>query len=307
MLQIVVSFLLATTTHQDANSIREIVKDLQSLDAGARQSAIQRLGNLDDKQKRRAGSAIRSLAGKLCKELDRAVRDHRRKILSSRPDPATLKRMRDKIMELGRSLPNPSSSYESIRRELKDKIRALWKLYYPDVTKATDSPEVKAVLERLASVERAAEVVGSKGAVKMIRDKRASMGQDRNWEIWLSPRDCGIMRENEAKFKRSSGALKMDPEEHTFSVLVNLYRVMMGFKAVPLDLKLSQACRKYSLHLQKTGKFEHSGYMAECLATGRDGAGAFWILFGDWPHHSAYFECRRIGIGRGGSIWTFRW
>jgi len=79
-------------------------------------------------------------------------------------------------------------------RRLGFSLRPLWSGF--------SDPEVKAVLERLASVERAAEAVGSKGAVKMIRDKRTSLGQDRNWEIWLSPKDCGVMRENEARLAR---------------------------------------------------------------------------------------------------------
>ncbi len=123
---------------------------------------------------------------------------------------------------------------------------------------------------------------------------------------------------------RVLGAQLTDPEEAAGVLDLNRLRLLLGLRALALDVKLCAASRDHSNDMRALGFFDHTspvdgkktpwdraarfgtGAAAENIAGGQDtGAGAnlgWWYSPGH--HKNMLGNFGRIGLGRGGQLWT---
>jgi uncharacterized protein YkwD len=138
------------------------------------------------------------------------------------------------------------------------------------------------------------------------------------FEQRVGKKNAMIFKQNEAK------ADQLDEEENKCVRITNIYRVLMGEDALPINVTLCEAARDHSKDMKEKNFFAHDSpvpgkktprdraakfgtfCMAENIArTGTSGHGAFWAWFLSPGHHKNMInKWGQIGVGRVDEFWT---
>jgi uncharacterized protein YkwD len=181
----------------------------------------------------------------------------------------------------------------------------------------------EAFVVKASQIKRLNQVYMEAGGTKdlkvdeMIR-KTIDDAEFKVFEKRVGKKNAVIFKQNEAK------ADKLDEEENQCVYITNIYRVLMGEAALPINVTLCEAARDHSKDMKEKNFFAHDSpvpgkktprdraakfgtfCMAENIArTGTSGHKAFWAWFLSPGHHKNMInKWGQIGIGRVDEFWT---
>jgi uncharacterized protein YkwD len=298
---------------QDAEDPKKLVpgwlKELDAPEAAARQHAFAKLKEVGE-------SAVNSVKSKL-KQLRTSWLSKYKE--ARRAAYASIRRARD--MQTFEKL--KADALGAFKRAdytaERPLVEQMWKIYFPDVTGAGQDPKVAEAAARMREVESRLGELGEKteDVEAKLQELARQMDLFAQWEL-MPPEDAMTMAKNHEAKK------ELSEEEYRLVTMTNEYRVMMGRKAVAINVKLCRAARGHSKDMKEKNFFSHDspvpgkrtfamraakeGTMAgsENIArTGPRAQDAFWGWFtSDGHHKNMMAPWRQIGVGNEGEMWT---
>lgn len=102
---------------------------------------------------------------------------------------------------------------------------------------------------------------------------------------------------------------RLTDEEKQFIAELDRLRTKLGLPQIIVVEQIVEDCRKWSGHLQKSGKFYHGNTHLENIAMGHEAGGQTFLQWRRSAGHNAKL-CNRndayCGIGNVGKYWTYR-
>jgi uncharacterized protein YkwD len=304
--------LLAAVAQDAEDPKKEIpnhLKDLDSPDATARQQAFEKLKALGE-------TAINPLKSKLKQLKTNWLSKYKE---ARRSAYAAIRKTRDMNAFQGLQTKALDAFKRADYTAERPIVEQMWKIYFPDMTAAGGDPKVTEAAARLSEIEQRLGAIGEK--TEDISGKLSTLAQDMDriakWEL-MPGDDAAIMQKNYMVKDQLSA------EEYKLVVMTNEYRVMMGRKAVEINVKLCKAARGHSTDMKEKGFFSHDSPVpgkqtyqmraakegtfagSENIArTGPRAEDAFWGWFtSDGHHKNMMAPWKQIGVGNNGEMWT---
>lgn len=293
----------------------DVLKDLLSDDFAKRQVAVESIGRLDDKAKKALAEGVLKSAQDVARGADELRRKAADDLLSKRPDEKALKKKTQELRQISDKIAFPMTADGfKLQGELRTKLEELWRQQYPDLSNLMESDAIRPWMEKFSTMEQAAEKCGEKKVVAEIKKMREALAVDEHaqWKLLLPDAAVKTLLKNEEVFRKAKGDQAMQECEYRASVVMNMYRVLMGASAASLSPALSRECRKWSAFIDGGGKGGaygvHSDSPNEDMCNGAaDGSMAAWLLMAsDREHIAAIFRWGSLGIGYHGRWWTWR-
>ena len=198
-------------------------------------------------------------------------------------------------------------------------VKDLWKLFYP-IQGAGENEKIVTTRNKIEDLQRAYESAGgtAQGDLsKLLLEYAKDAERQACWRVMPSG-DQTVMAANHGMKELIS------PEEYRLVVITNLYRVMMGERALKIDVKLCNAARGHSKDMVEQKFFAHDspvpgkrspGDRASKAGTSCEseniymgssrGEDAFWGWFLSLGHHKNMLgKHSKIGVGNHQSHWT---
>jgi uncharacterized protein YkwD len=285
------------------------LKALDDADAAARAQAFDKLKALGDVAINPLKSKLKQLRTNWLQKYKEARRAAYASIRKAR-DMTTFQSLQTKALDAFKK-----GDYTSER----PLVEQMWKIYYPDMKSAGGDSKVSEAAARLQEVETRLGAIGEK--TEDVSSKLATIAKDMDimaqWEL-MPGEDAVVMQKNYLVREQLSA------EEYKLVVMTNEYRVMMGRKAVEINVKLCKAARGHSTDMKEKGFFSHDSPVpgkatfgmraakegtfagSENIArTGPRAEDAFWGWFtSDGHHKNMMAPWRQIGVGNAGEMWT---
>lgn len=306
--------LLAAVAWQDSQDdprkeIPNHLKELDSPDASARGQAFDKLKALGD-------TAVNPLKSKL-KQLKTGWLSKYKE--ARRAAYASIRKARDMSAFQGLQTKASDAFKRADYTAQRPLVEQMWKIYYPDMTAAGSDPKASEASLRLSEIEQRLGAIGEK--TEDISSKLSALAQELDriatWE--LMPGDDAVVMQKNFMVKA-----QLSEEEYKLVVMTNEYRVMMGRKAVEINVKLCKAARGHSQDMKEKGFFSHDSPVpgkktfqmraakegtfagSENIArTGPRAEDAFWGWFtSDGHHKNMMAPWRQIGVGNNAEMWT---
>ncbi len=306
-MRLITLFLLSSLAVAQDDDPKKLVpkhlKDLDDADASVRQQAFDKLQALQE-------PSVKSKLKQLRTNWVQKYKEARRSAY------AAIRKARDmnQFMQLqAKALDAFKKADYTAERPL---VEQMWGIYFPDLSTAGNDAKVTDAAARLREIDQRLTTLGEKvedPLAKLIPE----MDRSARWELF-PPDDAGVMYRNwQVKDQLSE-------EEYKLTVMTNEYRVMMGRKAVEINVKLCKAARGHSKDMKEKGFFSHDSPVpgkqsfqmraakegtfagSENIArTGPRASDAFWGWFtSDGHHKNMMAPWKQIGVGNDGEMWT---
>jgi len=300
--------LLALLVPQDAKENAQLLKDLQGVDATAREAAFEKLSStadaatlakLDATLASTRGSWFRKWSGARGAAIQDLLRKMGRPNLEARREEA-LKRFRREDHE-----------------GMQPLVEEMWKAAYLDPAAADLVEAVSDSRTRVVEVQDWLERRGKKPDPAMDLYAAARLMDEQALILLCPPRDQGILRDNVDLRGR------IRPVEYEVILTTNLYRILMGKNALKIDVKLCEAGREHSTDMRTHKFFAHQSPLegkrtpqdraarhkttcsSENIAICGSARAAFWGWFHSMGHHKNMMgEWTKIGVGNCEDHWT---
>jgi uncharacterized protein YkwD len=289
--------------------VPQLVKNLDDADSGVRQQSFAKLKELGEVAANALKSKLKQLRTNWLQKYKDARREAYAAIRKGR-DMKTFEELKTKALDAFKR-----ADYTGER----PLVEQMWKIYFPDMTAAGSNPKVAEAAARMSEIEPRLGEIGEKteDVGKKIADLAAQMDLQARWE--LMPGDDAVVMQKNHQVKG-----ELSEEEYRLVLMTNEYRVMMGRKAVEINVKLCRASRGHSKDMKEKGFFSHDSPVpgkqhfgmraakegtfaaSENIArTGPRAEDAFWGWFSSDGHHKNMMaNWRQIGVGNFGEMWT---